>query len=61
MTEIYRTPDERFEELPGYDFEPHYAQVGGLRLHYVDTGPPTPDAGRGSCTASRRGRTCGAR
>ena len=38
MTEIFRTPDDRFEGLPGYDFEPHYAQVGDLRLHYVDTG-----------------------
>jgi haloalkane dehalogenase len=38
VTEIYRTPDERFEDLPGYDFEPNYAQVGDLRLHYVDTG-----------------------
>ncbi len=33
-----RTPDERFENLPGYPFEPHYAQVDGLRLHYVDEG-----------------------
>jgi haloalkane dehalogenase len=38
VTEIYRTPDERFEELPGYDFEPNHEQVGDLRLHYVDTG-----------------------
>jgi haloalkane dehalogenase len=38
VTEIFRTPDERFEGLPGYDFEPHYAQVGDLRLHYVDAG-----------------------
>jgi haloalkane dehalogenase len=38
VTEIFRTPDERFENLPGYDFEPHYAQAGDLRLHYVDTG-----------------------
>jgi len=38
VTEIFRTPDDRFEGLPGYDFEPNYAQVGDLRLHYVDTG-----------------------
>lgn len=37
---ILRTPDERFANLPGYAFEPHYAQVGeGLRMHYVDEGP----------------------
>lgn len=34
-----RTPDERFEDLPGYPFEPHYAELDGLRVHYVDEGP----------------------
>jgi haloalkane dehalogenase len=38
-TEVFRTPDERFQALPGYDFAPHYAEVDGLRLHYVDEGP----------------------
>ena len=37
--EILRTPDERFADLPGYPFEPHYVEVGdGLRVHYVDEG-----------------------
>jgi haloalkane dehalogenase len=40
--EIFRTPDERFTGLPGYDFEPHYAQVGELRMHYVDEGEGPP-------------------
>jgi haloalkane dehalogenase len=40
--EVFRTPDERFEGLPGYDFEPHYADVDGLRLHYVDEGEGEP-------------------
>ncbi len=39
-----RTADERFENLPGYDFEPHYLNVpdgegGSLRMHYLDEGP----------------------
>jgi haloalkane dehalogenase len=34
-----RTPESRFENLPGYNFEPHYADVDGLRMHYVDEGP----------------------
>jgi len=34
-----RTPDDRFEDLPGYNFEPHYLKVGGLRMHYLDEGP----------------------
>lgn len=35
-----RTPDERFKNLPGYAFDPHYVEVGGLRMHYIDEGPP---------------------
>lgn len=34
-----RTPDDRFENLPGYDFTPNYLDVAGLRMHYVDEGP----------------------
>jgi haloalkane dehalogenase len=34
-----RTPDERFARLPGYQFEPHYVEIDGLRLHYLDEGP----------------------
>ncbi len=37
--ESVRTPDNRFKNLPGYDFEPHYVDVDGLRMHYVDEGP----------------------
>ena len=37
--EISRTPDERFEGLPGYDFQPNYSDIDGLRLHYLDEGP----------------------
>ena len=33
-----RTPDDRFEDLPDYNFEPHYAIVDDLRMHYVDEG-----------------------
>ena len=40
--EIFRTPDERFTDLPGYDFEPHYTEVDGLRMHYVDEGEGKP-------------------
>ncbi|GHO70336.1 haloalkane dehalogenase [Ktedonobacter sp. SOSP1-52] len=37
--EVLRTPDERFVNLPDYPFEPHYLEVDGLRVHYVDEGP----------------------
>ena len=36
--DVFRTPDERFEKLPGYSYEPHYAEVEGLRLHHLDEG-----------------------
>lgn len=38
-----RTPQERFEGLPDYPWEPHYVadlpSLSGLRLHYLDEGP----------------------
>ena len=40
--DAYRTPDERFEGLPGYDFAPHYVEQDGLRMHYVDEGAGDP-------------------
>ena len=40
--EVYRTPDEQFVGLPGYDFEPHYVEQDGLRMHYVDEGSGDP-------------------
>jgi len=35
---IIRTPDERFSKLPDFPFAPHYIEVNGLRIHYVDEG-----------------------
>ena len=40
--DVFRTPDSRFEGLPGWDFEPRYAEVDGLRMHYVDEGEGRP-------------------
>src|SRR5262245_45822940 len=37
--EVLRTPDERFANLPGCGFAPHYLAVDGLSVHYVDEGP----------------------
>jgi haloalkane dehalogenase len=36
--DVFRTPDERFENLPGFPYEPNYVEVDGLRLHHVDEG-----------------------
>jgi haloalkane dehalogenase len=38
----YRTPEERFTELPGFGFAPHYVEQDGLRLHYLDEGAGDP-------------------
>jgi haloalkane dehalogenase len=40
-----RTPDERFASLPGFPYEPHYAELdegegGSLRAHYLRQGDP---------------------
>lgn len=45
---VLRTPDDRFAGLSGYDFDPHYVDVGELdghrlRMHYVDEGPRDAD------------------
>ncbi len=42
--EAYRTPDERFADLPDFPWPPAYAEVadgdgGTLRMAYVDAGP----------------------
>jgi haloalkane dehalogenase len=39
-----RTPEDRFTNLPGYPFTPHYLDVpddegASLRMHYLDEGP----------------------
>ena len=33
-----RTPDERFKNLPGFPWVPHYLEWRGLRVHYLDEG-----------------------
>lgn len=50
---ILRTPDDRFQGLPGFPFEPHYVEIaagdpgGGaepgktIRVHHLDEGPAT--------------------
>ena len=46
--DVLRTPDDRFDALPGYPFAPHYVDVprgdgsgATLRVHYLDEGPAT--------------------
>ncbi len=42
---VLRTPDDRFANLPDFDFDAHYLPVhdpslGELRMHYVGEGDP---------------------
>ena len=42
--QVLRTPEERFEDIADFPYEPHYLEVddgdgGRLRMHYVDEGP----------------------
>jgi len=42
VTEAFRTPDERFAELPDFPYAPVYRQWDGLRLAHVDEGAGAP-------------------
>lgn len=39
MPEFFRTPDENFLDLEGFNYDPHYVVIDGLRMHYIDEGP----------------------
>ena len=40
--DLYRTPEERFEALPGFPYPPSYTTVDGLRLARVEAGDGSP-------------------
>jgi pimeloyl-ACP methyl ester carboxylesterase len=48
--DFLRTPDQRFDGLPGFDFEPRYLEglrgYEGLRVHYLDESPAGQPSGR---------------
>ena len=37
--DLLRTPDERFENLIDFPYEPHYKDIDDIRIHYIDEGP----------------------
>ncbi len=41
--DFLRTPDDRYVDLPGFTWSPHYLdgleEFDGMRMHYVDEGP----------------------
>ena len=36
--DVHRTPEDRFEGLPDFPWEPHYREWEGLRLAHLDEG-----------------------
>jgi haloalkane dehalogenase len=42
VTEIFRTPDERFADLPDFPYEPRYREWSDMRLAHVDEGDGAP-------------------
>ncbi len=60
--ESLRTLDERFANLPGYAFAPHYVEVGDTTAGEASLRMTTSTRGRARprrcccCTASRLGR-----
>ena len=42
MTDAVRAPEERFEGLPDFPFDPHYRDVDGLRMCHLDEGEGQP-------------------
>jgi len=39
---VLRTPEDRFADVPGFPYEPHYVELEGLRMAYVDQGQGEP-------------------
>jgi haloalkane dehalogenase len=42
MADAFRTPEDRFSNLPGFPYEPSYRELDGLRLAHVDEGEGHP-------------------
>lgn len=39
ITEVLRTPEARFSDLPDFAYKPYYTDIGGLRIAHIDEGP----------------------
>ena len=38
MSETYRTPETQFDAIEGFDYEPVYTEISGLRLAHIEAG-----------------------
>jgi haloalkane dehalogenase len=39
---VLRAPDSRFTDLPGFEYDPKYVEIEGLRMAYVESGSGDP-------------------
>ena len=39
---VLRTPEDRFTNLPGFDYKPKYVEIEGLRMAYYEAGQGDP-------------------
>jgi haloalkane dehalogenase len=39
---VLRTPEERFANVPGFDYKPNYVEIEGLRMAYYEVGSGDP-------------------
>ncbi len=39
VTQVLRTPEARFANLPDFAYTPHYTGIGGVRIAHIDEGP----------------------
>ncbi len=39
---VLRTPEDRFQHLPDFPYEPRYVEIEGLRMAYVESGAGDP-------------------
>jgi hypothetical protein len=39
VTDFLRTDESCFSHVPDFPYTPHYLEVGGLRVAYIDEGP----------------------
>lgn len=40
---LLKTPEERFNNLPDFPFEPQYLEIDRIKIHYLDEGPKSQE------------------
>src|SRR5665811_717102 len=40
--DVFRTPDDRFAQLSGFAWDPHYVDIDGVRIAFIDEGYGPP-------------------